>query len=293
MLKSEKVEYREVKVAIGKHTYEYYMTNDLGLLGVELKKLDCILPKQGQWCLNKNLSPDVAKKMNELCVCYSLCKEADVLNYYKDGKAYIVFLRFLKNPDMFVVVARKEFKDLLTSYATQNESLNSLVEVTRKYVEKIACGLGMLQEYMGLKADEIMELHYAATKTRSGRKENEDGVSVKKDFDFAQVLRKLRDQNNMTDAQVYKKAGISRQVYSNIISGKAIPKRETVISLAIAFKLGLADTNLLLSYAGHSFLPEDAFSSVIKDCINLGKDLEEVNEKLNDKGLKLLGDVLK
>ena len=110
---------------------------------------------------------------------------------------------------------------------------------------------------------------------------------------FTDLVQAFREKKNMSNVELYKKANVSKQVYSNMISGKALPKRETVIALAIALDLNFEETEKLLSSAGHSFMPDDTFSRIVKECILFEKNIEETNARLDKAGLPLLGNIVK
>ena len=57
----------------------------------------------------------------------------------------------------------------------------------------------------------------------------------------------------MSDSDVYHKAYISRQIFSNIrCDSDYTPKKDTILCLAIALQLTLDETGLLLKSAGYA-----------------------------------------
>ncbi len=77
---------------------------------------------------------------------------------------------------------------------------------------------------------------------------------------FVQVLAELIQNSGMESTQIYKKAQIDRRLYSKILSSlhlssqlHYIPAKDTIISLAIALELTLAETNVLFHKAGYAF----------------------------------------
>ncbi len=75
---------------------------------------------------------------------------------------------------------------------------------------------------------------------------------------FYETLRGYREGRGMSEVDLYKKAGVSKQAFSKIRSGKVCPKRETVMTFAVAMDLSAKDTEVLLSSAGYSLRTEDA-----------------------------------
>lgn len=68
---------------------------------------------------------------------------------------------------------------------------------------------------------------------------------------FSQMLLRLVDKSGMKDAEVYHKAGQSRQLFSKIRSQKNYqPNKNTVLSFAIALELNMDQTMDLLKSAG-------------------------------------------
>ena len=83
-------------------------------------------------------------------------------------------------------------------------------------------------------------------------------VPVSAEADFFDALRMYREYRGLSEVDLYKKAGISKQAFSKIRSGKVRPKRETVMAFAVALDLSAQDTEVLLSSAGYSFRKEYA-----------------------------------
>lgn len=107
---------------------------------------------------------------------------------------------------------------------------------------------------------------------------------------FAEALFRLIDEKGFTDAEVYKRAGLDRRLFSKIRSKKDYqPKKSTALALAIALKLNLDETRDFLARAGyalsHSFLTDVIVEYCIKNEIY---DLMVVNEALYENGEALL-----
>ncbi len=70
---------------------------------------------------------------------------------------------------------------------------------------------------------------------------------------FQEKLFELIDERGLSDAQVYHRANMDRKLFSKIRCSKDyIPKKRTVLSLAIALELNLDETEELLECAGYA-----------------------------------------
>ena len=90
------------------------------------------------------------------------------------------------------------------------------------------------------------------------------------------------DSSGMTDPEVYKRANVDRKLFSKIrCSEDYIPKKRTIVALAIAMRLNLDDTRDLLAAAGLLLANNNRFDLIITFCIENGiYDVYEVNALL-------------
>lgn len=111
------------------------------------------------------------------------------------------------------------------------------------------------------------------------------------DESFYDLLLRYLRRTNKSNAQIYTDGGLTRQVFSKIISDKNYsPKKSTIISLAIGLELDLDDALTLLNSAGYTLSSSILFDSIIKDFLGEGNyDLRMINETLNSHNLPLLG----
>ena len=108
---------------------------------------------------------------------------------------------------------------------------------------------------------------------------------------FQQRLFRLIDEKGMTDVEVYKRAGIDRKLFSKIRSHKDyMPRKKTVIALALAMRLNLDETTDLLQRAELALSPGSRADLIIEYCIRHQLfDIDEVNLLLEEFGQATLG----
>lgn len=96
------------------------------------------------------------------------------------------------------------------------------------------------------------------------------------------------DQTNLNENQIYKKAGITRSVFSDLRCGKN-PSRNTALKLCIALKLDLKQTADLLRLAGYTLSRSKKDELIIMYSI-LRKDysLNSINERLFEGGCNII-----
>ena len=108
---------------------------------------------------------------------------------------------------------------------------------------------------------------------------------------FQECLLRLIDQRGLTDAQVYKRANIDRKLFSKIrCNPHYIPRRKTIISLAVALELNIDEMPDLLLKAGIALSPGSKFDLIIRYCVeNQIYDSMTINAILFDYDQPLLG----
>lgn len=126
---------------------------------------------------------------------------------------------------------------------------------------------------------------------RSAPRRVDTKPSIVLEESFHDKLMKFIIESNKDNPEIYKKAGISKQVFSKIISDKdMIPTKLTVIALCIGLELTLRDANELMNAAGYSLS-----HSIVLDVIIIRYlrreiyDLDLINQELYEHGCPLLG----
>ena len=111
------------------------------------------------------------------------------------------------------------------------------------------------------------------------------------DEGFSATLLKLIDQKGMTDVQCYKKANISRKLFSKIRSDPDYrPSKTTAVAFALALELTLPETQALLSRAGYTLSHSYLADIIVEACIRKGVfNVLDVNEILFSYDQPLLG----
>jgi hypothetical protein len=113
--------------------------------------------------------------------------------------------------------------------------------------------------------------------------EIEDFIKSKRQPTFNQTLFRFIDKKAVSDADVYKRAGIDRRHFSKIRSNLEYkPGKNTVIALALALELTKKETDKLLSSAGYSLSDSDTFDLVIQFCLEKQiYDFYDINQALD------------
>ena len=111
------------------------------------------------------------------------------------------------------------------------------------------------------------------------------------DAGFTETLLKLIDKTGKKDAQIYKKALLSKQHFSKIRNNPHYkPTKPTAIALALALELDLEATKDLIGRAGYALTNSSKFDLIIRYFIERRKyDIVEINCVLFEHDQNLLG----
>ena len=107
---------------------------------------------------------------------------------------------------------------------------------------------------------------------------------------FTESLLDLLRERAGKDSEVYKRAEISKQLFSKILSNRDYkPTKDTAIQLAIGLQLDLAQTQKLLEKAGYALTRSSKADLVVQYYIERKiYSVSFINEALSDCGLPLL-----
>lgn len=113
----------------------------------------------------------------------------------------------------------------------------------------------------------------------------------KMDESFSEAVLRLVDERGMTDAQCYKRANISKQVFSKLRSNSRYkPSKATAMALAVALELDLDETRSLLNKAGMTLSRSLMMDVIVEYFIQQNRyDVMEINETLYQYDQPLLG----
>ena len=88
------------------------------------------------------------------------------------------------------------------------------------------------------------------------------------DISFTEDLLKRIDKAGKKDAEIYKKAHLSKQHFSKIRNNPDYkPTKPTAIALALALELNLEETQTLIGRAGYILTNSSKFDLIIQYCI--------------------------
>lgn len=102
----------------------------------------------------------------------------------------------------------------------------------------------------------------------AGKKQDLDDMLKALDEGFSKTLLRLIDEKGLTDVACYKRANISRKLFSKIRSDPQYkPSKTTAVALALALELTLPETQQFLSRAGFTLSRSYLADIIIEYCI--------------------------
>ncbi len=130
----------------------------------------------------------------------------------------------------------------------------------------------------------------AAPQQAAGRKRTLQEAVAQVGETWQESLLRMIDERGYTDAEVYKRAGADRKLFSKIRSNAEYrPKKPTAVAFALALRLSLDETKDMLARAGFALSPSSRFDLIVEFFIDNGVyDLSVINEALYDHGEPLL-----
>lgn len=109
-------------------------------------------------------------------------------------------------------------------------------------------------------------------------------------MNFTDLLRYYINNSGMEHAEIYKRANLSKSVFSSLLTKKHIPKKGTIVALAIALGLDLCETERLLMKAGYTFSNTITGDLIAVYFINHEiYDIDKLNGALYEYGEPILG----
>ena len=109
--------------------------------------------------------------------------------------------------------------------------------------------------------------------------------------DFKERINEIVDASGLSNKEIYMQADVSKKVYYDAINFmKCIPTKRILLALIFALKLSMTDAINLLARAEYMLKINDPTDVIVVDFLRKKiYDVDEVNDVLEDKGLKKLG----
>ena len=144
-------------------------------------------------------------------------------------------------------------------------------------------------------ADREWNASYKSVAAPAARLPGLDEILRSSESTFSEYLLHLLQERQGRDSEVYKRAEVSKQLFSKILGSRDYqPTKSTAIQLAIGLQLDLAQTQKLLEKAGYALTPSSKTDLVVRYCIEHKiYSVTFINEALYDSGLPLLKTGLK
>ncbi len=108
---------------------------------------------------------------------------------------------------------------------------------------------------------------------------------------FSEMVLAIIDEHHWKDSDVYKRANITKSVFSSLRSNKDYqPSKNTALALAIGLKLDVDETNDLLEKAGYVLSNSDLTDRIVEYHIRKKNyRIQDINSDLFNYGRKILG----
>lgn len=164
-----------------------------------------------------------------------------------------------------------------------------LLERVSHYIEENYTG-DVLEQRLESAICYDMAQEIPAPEPRAARKPSLQEVLDQVGESFQQRLLRFIDERGLTDPEVYKAANLDRKLFSKIRCSKDyIPKKKTIIALALALKLNLDDAQDLMLSAGYQLTSSSRADLIVMFCLeNKVYNIYDVNDLLDRWGEQTL-----
>ncbi len=201
--------------------------------------------------------------------------------------------------------------DAFTDFLMKHEMLVYLVMFSRKSYQLADGVFGGLKSYIddhyvAERAEEEYASGYrnrrpASLSATGGARASRRSAEIAKPTDLnsylsmeecslSEYIRTLLREKGMEPSEVYGPADVSRQLFSRLINDdNYVPRKSTLVKLAIGFHLNLAQTQTLLGKAGYALTNGSKSDLIVRYYIDQKKyNLIEIDFALYDNGLPTL-----
>jgi len=164
--------------------------------------------------------------------------------------------------------------------------------LAQHYIGDIAEDLCLQEEtaYKKYKASSVPNVFASAPPVEMDRRSLEDLVK-NLDESFSGMVLRLIDEKGYKDADVYKRAGLDRKLFSKLRSNPDYtPKKATALALCLGLRLSLDEALDLLGKAGYTLSPSSKSDVILRYFLeNREYDLDLVNRVLDHFSQPVLG----
>ncbi len=219
-------------------------------------------------------------------VLYDRTLLKDVLEYYS---IYLldkdISIGILTDDDDLI----ESEEDMIDSFGVNHSSFESLLTSASIFEYRMEMAPVRRKKQT---AEPRFTLDYCIIQNSSGPKPSPSAnKAIKLEESFHDKFMRYLIESNKDNVEIYNAAGVSKQVFSKIISDKnLIPTKLTIISLCIGLNLTLKESKELLHSAGYSLSGSIALDAIVMKYLrDENYNLDLINSELNEYGCPILG----